>query len=288
MDIDRVRYFQVFAETGSLVKAAEVLHISQPALSKALRLLESEVQLKLLEAEGRGLRLTKAGEDFRSLSAPLLQQWMNLAKSIQLRPDTQPTKIGSFEVFTTYFLRRITEHVGLEALELHELTPGKLEDAIAQDKVDIGITYNPIPKKGVDFQEVGKIRMGTYGLKSFEKTPWKDVPFVIPLNPGEGTPSKVMGLDGWPDHRFERIIRYKVTMMESAMELMRQGLCVGYMPSFVMEIHNQTVQSPFKLVELECPIPMRDRKQSVFLVQKNGREESSLYRKLAKSLRGLT
>lgn len=35
MDIDRVRYFTVFAETGSVVKASEILHISQPALSIA-------------------------------------------------------------------------------------------------------------------------------------------------------------------------------------------------------------------------------------------------------------
>ncbi len=54
MDIDRVRYFNVFAETGSLVKASEILHISQPALSKALRLLAVEVGAKLLESDGRG------------------------------------------------------------------------------------------------------------------------------------------------------------------------------------------------------------------------------------------
>jgi DNA-binding transcriptional LysR family regulator len=288
MDIDRVRYFQVFSETGSLVRASEILHISQPALSKALRLLEKEVHLKLLESDGRGLKLTRQGEEFKKLSAPLLKQWMDLSKSVISSQDIQPTRIGSFEVFTTYFLRHLTSFIKLEALELHELTPGKLEEAIMSDRVDIGITYNPIPKKGVDFVEVGKIRMGIYGLKSFEDKDWASLPFVIPLNPGEGTPSKVMGLDGWPEHRYERIIHYKVGMMESAMELMRQGVCVGYMPSFIIEIHNQIVIPSLRLMELDCPVPVKERKQSVFLVQKSGRSESPLYRNIAKCLRNLS
>jgi DNA-binding transcriptional LysR family regulator len=287
MDIDRVRYFQVFSETGSLVRASEILNISQPALSKAIKLLEKEVGIKLLESDGRGLKLTPEGEEFRALTAPLLEQWMNVANAVKSRPEIIPTRIGSFEVFTTYFLRRITEYVKLESLELHELTPGKLEEAIANDRVDVGITYNPIPRKGVDFIEVGKIKMGIFGLKSFENQAWTELPFVIPLNPADGTPSKVMGLDGWPDHRFDRDIRYRVTMMESAMELMRQGLCVGYLPSFVVEIHNQHVLNHYKLVEMEGPIPLKERKQSVFLLQKNGRKESPLFRNLAKALRGL-
>lgn len=288
MDIDRVRYFQVFAETGTLLKASEILHISQPALSKALKLLEKEVNLQLFETEGRGIRLTLAGEEFKRKSAPLLRQWLDLPKDIRSESDIRPTRIGSFEVFTTYFLRRLTKHVELKSLELHEMTPGKLEDAIVAGKIDIGITYNPIPKSGITFIETGKIQMGVYGLPVFEKTSWEDLDFVVPLSPGEGTPSKVMGLDGWPDHRFERKVTYKVGMMESAMELLRQGLCVGYLPSFIMETHNQNVLAPFRLVELECPVSLKERKQSVFLVHRSGEKESHLLRNVAKALRGLS
>jgi DNA-binding transcriptional LysR family regulator len=64
MNMDRVRYFCVVANCGSLVKALEILRISQPALSKAVRVLEEEVGLKLLEREGRRLRLTEAVDLF--------------------------------------------------------------------------------------------------------------------------------------------------------------------------------------------------------------------------------
>ena len=78
MDIDRVRYFLTFVDTGSLVKASEVLHVSQPALSKALKVLEVEVGLKLLEADGRGLKLTESGKRFR----PIIYE--NVAVNISL------------------------------------------------------------------------------------------------------------------------------------------------------------------------------------------------------------
>lgn len=80
MDIDRVRYFNIFADTGSLVKASEILHISQPALSKAIKVLESEVGLQLVEADGRGLKLTQAGQRLREESSALLAHWLDLPK----------------------------------------------------------------------------------------------------------------------------------------------------------------------------------------------------------------
>lgn len=286
MDIDRVRYFHVFAETGSLVKASEVLHISQPALSKALKLLEQEVGVKLLEAEGRGLRLTKSGQALLKETYSLLEQWQQVADKVKLGEITTPTKIGTFEVFSTYFLRRMNEHVELTSLELHEYGPAKLEQAILDGVVDIGITYLPIPKSGIEFTEVTKVKMGVYGLKKMLNIPFDEIPFVVPT-PGEGIPTKVTGQDGWPDHKFKRLIKYRVGMMESAMELCREGLCIAYLPSFVVEIHNQMILPEYRLVELPCPIPSKERQQGVFLVQRAHSNESKLYRQIAKSLRTL-
>jgi DNA-binding transcriptional LysR family regulator len=288
MDIDRVRYFHVFAETGSLVRASEVLHISQPALSKALRLLAKEVGLELIEPDGRGLKLTEAGKNFQRETAALLRQWMDLPKKLQMAETWTPTRIGSFEVFTTYFLGHLVEYVELDSLEIHEFGPGRLEQAITDDRVDIGITYVPVPKSGVDFTEVTKIKMGLFSRgEVFRNTDFADLPFVTPLLPAGGTPSKVMGLDGWPDHKFERKVKYRVTVMESAMELCRKGLCVAYLPEFVVHLHNEHVKAEYRLLEIKSPIPQKERLQSVFLVDRKGSQETTLHRQIAKCLRSL-
>lgn len=288
MDIDRVRYFHVFSESCSLVRASEILHISQPALSKAMKILEQEVGIKLIEADGRGLRLTSAGSAFKRETSALLEQWLNVPKKISNFQDETPTKIGSFEVFTTHFLGHLNKFISLDSLDLYEFSPGKLEDAIIDGTIDLGITYSPIPKAGVEFIEVTKIRMNIYGLKNFKNKSLDELPFVIPLLPSEGTPSKVVGLDGWPDHRYARKIKYRVTLMESAIELCRQGLAVAYLPEFVVNLHNNCVLNDYKLHELESPLSLKDRLQSVYLIQKKNMTESKLHRQIAKSLRGLS
>ena len=288
MDIDRVRYFHVFVETGSLVGASEILHISQPALSKAIKLLEHEVGTKLVEAEGRGLRLTPAGTAFKKETASLLEQWLDVPNRLRLGEAQTPTKIGSFEVFTTYFLSTLTQHIELGALELHEYGPGRLEQAVANQSIDVGITYIPVPKMGVDFIEATKVKMGVFGLKKFKDTPLAELPFVIPILPAEGMPSKIMGLDGWPDHKYPRHVKYRVTMMESAMQLCRQGLAVAYLPSFVVELHNKTTLADYKLCEHQSPVPQKDRLQSVFLIHRKHAEDTTLQRQIAKALRSLS
>lgn len=288
MDIDRVRYFHVFAEMGSLVKASEVLNISQPALSKALRLLGHETGAVLLEPEGRGLRLTKAGQVFRKQTSVLLQQWMEVPKLLASNKIQSPTRIGSFEVFTTYFLRQLGKYIDLGHLEIHEYGPGRLEEAVADSTIDIGITYLPIPKPQVEFTEATRIKMGIFGLKKFKGNAIAELPFVIPLQPTEGTPSKVVGLDGWPDHKYSRNIKYQVTMMESAIELCRQGQCVAYLPEFVAELHNKCVLPEYRLAEYPSPISTKERMQSVLLIRHLTAVETHLHRQIGKCLRSLS
>ena len=62
MDHTAIRTFVTIAREGSLTRAAERLHISQPALSLQLKKLQEETGLTLFERTARGMRLTPAGE----------------------------------------------------------------------------------------------------------------------------------------------------------------------------------------------------------------------------------
>jgi DNA-binding transcriptional LysR family regulator len=287
MDIDRVGYFCVFADTGSLVKASEVLRISQPALSKALRLLESETGLSLLEANGRGLRLTQDGEAFKEAVTPLLSQWKAIPEVLKSKVSTQSeARIGSFEVFTTYFLGHFLQNHPLRNVEIHEVLPGRIEDALLEKKIDLGITYGPVPRAGVKFTEAARVKMGVFGLRKFRSEKAQNLPFVIPIQPLQGVPSKAVGLDGWPDHRHIRRIEFRVALMESALELCRRGLAVAYLPDFIARLHNISVKPEFRLLELDCPLTQAERMQSVFLVQRaNGDEGDPVFKAVAKALR---
>jgi DNA-binding transcriptional LysR family regulator len=62
--LGQLRTFLALAATGSVRVAAERLFVTQPAVSAALASLQQEVGVALVEREGRGLRLTPAGEEF--------------------------------------------------------------------------------------------------------------------------------------------------------------------------------------------------------------------------------
>lgn len=59
---DRLYKFSRLVDVGSYTKAAELLHISQPALSVAMSKLEKELGAKLMEQKGRVIKLTRAGK----------------------------------------------------------------------------------------------------------------------------------------------------------------------------------------------------------------------------------
>lgn len=61
MDLNRLSYFVAVADAGSFSRAAAALHLSQPALSRQVLLLEEELGQKLLERTGRGVVLTESG-----------------------------------------------------------------------------------------------------------------------------------------------------------------------------------------------------------------------------------
>lgn len=61
MNLMRLQYFVAVAEAGSFSRAAAALHMSQPALSRQVLLLEEEVGQRLLERTGRGVQPTDSG-----------------------------------------------------------------------------------------------------------------------------------------------------------------------------------------------------------------------------------
>ncbi|GAA5232344.1 LysR family transcriptional regulator [Verticiella sediminum] len=62
MDLTQLRTFVAVVEEGHLTRAADRLHISQPAASGHIRMLERDLDVVLFERRSRGLELTKAGQ----------------------------------------------------------------------------------------------------------------------------------------------------------------------------------------------------------------------------------
>ena len=61
IDSQLLSYLIVFSETGSLLKSSEILHLSQPSLSKAMQKLEAELDLTIFDRTGNKITLNDWG-----------------------------------------------------------------------------------------------------------------------------------------------------------------------------------------------------------------------------------
>ncbi len=293
MDSNRLRYFITVTETGSLRKAAEILRLSPAALSKAIKQLEEEAGFPLITPLGRGITVTDQGQNLALRAKPLIDGLTGLGKAMRdhfdEKDDSLPLlKLGAFEVFTTHFLSPLLEALSDQySLLLRELIPGEMEKGLIERQIDYGITYIPIPTSGVEHLQVATIEMGIYGVKSLvhKASAFEEVPFVIPIQPIVGSPNKVQGLDGWPEDKIFRLVRHRVTLMESALEITRQGLAVCYLPNFVARLHNETVKAKYQLEPLPSPKGLPHLRQGVFIARRKSDLEGELFKKLAKALR---
>ncbi len=79
MNIDQLRYFLTVASARSISRAANELHLSQPNLSIAIRLMEDELGYELLKRTNRGVELTEKGRFFAERARMLLLEFDGLA-----------------------------------------------------------------------------------------------------------------------------------------------------------------------------------------------------------------
>ena len=73
MNLNQLKYFNTVAEQGSVSKAAELLHISQPSLSAAIKELEEEFGTTLFNRHYRGVALTREGNAFYKMSSDIIK-----------------------------------------------------------------------------------------------------------------------------------------------------------------------------------------------------------------------
>jgi DNA-binding transcriptional LysR family regulator len=288
MNLTKIKYFSVVAETGSLRQAAELLHISPAALSRAITELEEELETELFVPSGRGIAITDRGKQLQRRAARLLGEYDSfVADSRRGEEATNTLRIGTFEVFSTHFMSwAIDRYLPGRAVLLREAAPSELEEALLAREVDVGITYIPVPQEGLDFLKVASQEMGTYGRADrFRGVPFEKAPYCVPITPVSGSALPVQGLDGWPLDGPSRHVRFRFHMLETALEVASRGHGVLFCPPFVVKRYNELVRDEYHLERLPIPKGMRPVTMDIYLVKRRSTPEGADLQLLERALR---
>ncbi|OCP13729.1 pca operon transcription factor PcaQ [Ensifer sp. LC13] len=138
----KFRHLQTFVEVSrqkSVMKAAELLHVSQPAVTKTIRELEDVLGVAVFERDGRGIKITRYGEVFlRHAGAALTALRQGLDSVSQERAgDGVPVRVGALPTVST----RIMPHA--MTLFLKEDTGARIkivtgENAVLLEQLRVG------------------------------------------------------------------------------------------------------------------------------------------------------
>ena len=146
MDLRHFRYFQAIAEELSFSRAARRLNVVQPALSRAIKELETELGVELLARTRRVVSLTAAGKALLDDTSLMFQR---LDQTIRRVRRTAAGQVGELRVGyigppTQRFLGRLLEEYGRRCpdvtVHLEERTPERVWEMVAKGRLDIGLT----------------------------------------------------------------------------------------------------------------------------------------------------
>jgi len=149
MTPEQLLTFAVVAETGAIGRAAERLHLTQPAVSGQLRLLQESFEQPLYRREGRGIRLTAAGEQLAGVARQLRQSFQRATALRVALAGMQggALAIGASTTPASYLLPYVVaafrrEHPGVAVT----LTSGNTE-AIVRDlaRFDVAFIEGDVP-----------------------------------------------------------------------------------------------------------------------------------------------
>lgn len=159
MELSTLKYFFTVAKCEHLTRAAEELHISQPALTKTIKNLEEELGVKLFYKDGRRIRLNEYGRFLQQRLEPILKELELLPASIEKLVDLSENTI-TINVLAASTL--ITDII-IEFKKLHPDVVFRMLQKETEKEYDILVSTNAsIPDNLLNIKDRGIVEERIY------------------------------------------------------------------------------------------------------------------------------
>lgn len=151
LDLRKLRYFMAVAECSGFRRAAEVLHVAQPALTRQIRVFEGEMNAELFTRSFRGAELTDAGRQLFEDAQPLLAAANSIRSRLTQLPRMVPRVTVGFvqgitiaPIIKTLTGRHPDVHVDLLSVRVEDQ-----EETTLGGRVDVCFSREAVAREGL-------------------------------------------------------------------------------------------------------------------------------------------
>jgi len=175
LELYQLRSFAAVAELGHLTRAAERLHISQPAVSAQIKALEDELGVTLFERVSSGMVLTSAGRKL----LPAAEKVLDAAQALRSRARTiQGEVVGRVRMGTVsdpeftrvgeFLATALTQHPLLEIVTHHEVS-GEAFEKVRDGELDASFYYGSL-----EHPDVAEVPLVDFAYRIVAPAAWGD------------------------------------------------------------------------------------------------------------------
>jgi LysR family carnitine catabolism transcriptional activator len=193
MKVAQLKAFVQIAESHTYAEAAENLHLSQPAVSIAIKNLEQEVGGKLFNRTTRQLELTPEGRDFLPVAQRLLQDWHRASDDLKSRfvKGGGSVTIAAMPSFASSMLPRILSEFRQKysnvTIKIVDEVMDKVVLQVRENRAEIGFVFEPENLTGLQFTPIFLdnfilVLPPYHPLSNVDGISWNDLvkhPFVV-------------------------------------------------------------------------------------------------------------
>ena len=157
MELRHLRYFIAVAAHGSFNRAAEILHLTQPALSRQVKDLEEELGVPLLVRSQNTVKLTKSGDLFYEEAREVIARANEAVQRVRGEARSETLRVGYAPSMITGIMSAVLEKFQSATprvrLELTELSSREINELANEGRLDIAISPGISVTKGIpEFQ----------------------------------------------------------------------------------------------------------------------------------------
>jgi DNA-binding transcriptional LysR family regulator len=275
VELRHLRYFVAVARERNFTRAAEILHIAQPPLSRQVQQLEDELGIALIERGSRPLRLSEAGRLFYEQAVQVLERVEEMKALVGRLHDSDRSRFSIGFVASTLYaklpevIRTYRAARPNVEIRLVELTSVEQIAALKEGRIDVGFGRIPLDDPALERRLLRNekliaavpaghtllARPGPLGLANLATAPL----IVYPKAPRPSFADQVLAL--FREAGLKPPAVQEVKELQTALGLVAAAMGVCLVPASIETLRRDNVAyRPLDAVQAVSPIIMSNRK----------------------------